>query len=971
MAGASEKWATGNGPAMLGRAFAVLTFVMSTIAALAAGCGADSQQPAGTGGNGMGQGTGGSTSSIPGACAEGATQECHVTLSKHGSVITCYAGTQTCEGGLWGDCAGGAEFHRFEPGVGSAERRDPGADQGDTLADPGAPVFHSLSLSDAGACLDAGFNDPCDPTCMGYPEVPDGGISITGTGNPGWQTGGINAFPLGLQSKGLKNPCYTASDCQFNRFCGNPATNPACSHDKCAPGAPLIASCDTCVQQICAKPANAACCASATCGHDLCTVGTKLTNGCDPCVTSICATMPSCCTTAWTAACAAAVTTTCSQTCSSWSPACVKEVHDTCGDVCKTPKATCTHDICDTGEQLVNSCDNGVPGGNCVASICAARPSCCTTAWDSTCTTMVNSTCLKACEPKGICDPWLAGQTDANCPKADLTIGPPCVIGKIPVCNVGTVTAVPPPGGIVVYHWPGASGQMPTCSPNLAAGTACPAIMVPIPPGQCVTVICPLAGNEELMVNPTGTVSECTCQNNWSLYSAANNCEPVVCTGPQTNFNNTLNVIHIGVERSSATATAIPAAGTVLSQIRTGVLNFYTNPVNAGSRSSLTFFPDSPTPDCTTTTCTTATSCTPRVTQALISNATFQTSVQTALMGATSAAGGPPTSAAYDGMLATATPLTTTYPTAVHLAVLILASDVANCDPSVSAMVAKAATALATYRIRTFVIGIGVPAATTAAIASAGGGEAFDLLPIAALGTNLTTTLNTIRLTLPKCSYPLPEPGLYDPLTPVLGYISGIPAMNVPQTKVANLAACGGGPGWYYDNNLNPTQAILCPALCTTFRGAINTAIKLTLKCPTKYAPWSSAPQTYQGTCPPGTQVQWSHFGYNASALSDSSIVFTAQVAAKQADLAMAPVIQIATARSTPTDTQVCPVPKIPAQMPVPTCAPIDLYAKLGGVPEARYDFLKLSMAFNPNTLQTVTPTIVDWQLTYSCVADQ
>lgn len=644
----------------------------------------------------------------------------------------------------------------------------------------------------------------------------------------------------------------------------------------------------------------------------------------------------------------------------------MKEVHDTCGDVCKTPKATCSHDVCDTGEELVNNCDNGVPGGNCVASICAVRPSCCTTAWDSTCTTMVNSTCLKACEPKGICDPWLAGQTDPNCPQADLTIGPPCM-GKIPVCNVGTATAVPPPGGIIVHHWPGASGQMPTCNPNLAAGAACPALMTPIPPGQCATVTCVLTGNDELMVNPTGTVPECTCQNNWSLYSAANNCEPVVCTGAQGNLTNSAVIMNIGVERSAATSAAIAPASSVLAQIKSGVLNFYTDPLNATSRSTLTFFPDSPTPDCNTTTCTTATSCTARVPQALISNAAFQTAINAA----TSAADGPPTSAAYDGMIVTATALTATFTSSPHVAVLILASDVSNCDPSVSALAAKAATALAVSKIRTHVIGIGVPATTTAAISLAGGGQAFNLTANATLGANITAALNSIRLTTTKCSYPLPAPGLFDPTTAVLGFISGMPAMNVPQTKVANLAACGGSPGWYYDDNLNPTQAVLCPALCTTFRATINTAIKLTLQCPTKYAPWSSAPQTYQGTCPPGTQVQWGLFGYDATALSDSSIDFTVQVAAKQADLAMAPVIPLGTARSTPTDTQVCPVPKIPAQMPVPTCAPIDLYTKLGGVPAARYDFLKLSMAFNPNTLQTVTPTIADWQLTYSCVADQ
>ena len=101
MAGASEKWSKGNGPAMLVRTIAVLVFVVSSVAAAAAGCGADSEKPSGGGGSGTasGPGNGGSTSSIPGVCFEGATQDCHVVLSQHGSVITCYAGTQACSNG--------------------------------------------------------------------------------------------------------------------------------------------------------------------------------------------------------------------------------------------------------------------------------------------------------------------------------------------------------------------------------------------------------------------------------------------------------------------------------------------------------------------------------------------------------------------------------------------------------------------------------------------------------------------------------------------------------------------------------------------------------------------------------------------------------------------------------------------------------------------------------------------------------
>jgi hypothetical protein len=37
---------------------------------------------------------------------------------------------------------------------------------------------------------------------------------------------------------------------------------------------------------------------------------------------------------------------------------------------------------------------------------------------------------------------------------------------------------------------------------------------------------------------------------------------------------------------------------------------------------------------------------------------------------------------------------------------------------------------------------------------------------------------------------------------------------STPVLKVANAAACGAGPGWYYDDDLNPTKVILCPTSC-------------------------------------------------------------------------------------------------------------------------------------------------------------
>ncbi len=130
-------------------------------------------------------------------------------LGQHGSVITCYSGTQTCTNGVWGECQGGTTSERLLPGSGSLERLDTDGNLIDVETEPEAPVFHTPSLTDAGprTCPDAGFNNPCDPSCMGFPEVPpDGGIAITGVGNPGWKTGTLNALPGSITSIGIKNP---------------------------------------------------------------------------------------------------------------------------------------------------------------------------------------------------------------------------------------------------------------------------------------------------------------------------------------------------------------------------------------------------------------------------------------------------------------------------------------------------------------------------------------------------------------------------------------------------------------------------------------------------------------------------------------------------------------------------------------------------------------------------------------------
>jgi hypothetical protein len=116
---------------------------------------------------------------------------------------------------------------------------------------------------------------------------------------------------------------------EAEELCGD--TCAGCSHDLCAQGDPLEASCDPCATTVC--DADPFCCdnawdarcvteASQLCGlqceectHDLCDAGGPLATSCDPCVAAVCESDPYCCSTAWDDRCVDSAADTCGRTC--------------------------------------------------------------------------------------------------------------------------------------------------------------------------------------------------------------------------------------------------------------------------------------------------------------------------------------------------------------------------------------------------------------------------------------------------------------------------------------------------------------------------------------------------------------------------------------------------------------------------------------------------------------------------------
>ncbi|MFO0761920.1 MAG: choice-of-anchor L domain-containing protein [Byssovorax sp.] len=153
--------------------------------------------------------------------------------------------------------------------------------------EPGVgPGYEPTSLGDLTPCQ----NNPCDPTCKHFPDTPVG----LSNGDAG-----VLATDAGLTLPGS----------------GTSIPDPTCTGG-----------------------------VTGTCPHSVCAAGMRLSNGCDDpappaaafgCVKSVCAAMPSCCTTAWSGACAALVPSLCKVDCGNLGGTCVvcyKDAIDHDGD---------------------------------------------------------------------------------------------------------------------------------------------------------------------------------------------------------------------------------------------------------------------------------------------------------------------------------------------------------------------------------------------------------------------------------------------------------------------------------------------------------------------------------------------------------------------------------------------------------------------------------------------------------------
>lgn len=93
--------------------------------------------------------------------------------------------------------------------------------------------------------------------------------------------------------------------------------------------------------------------------------------------------------------------------------------------------------------------------------------------------------------------------------------------------------------------------------------------------------------------------------------------------------------------------------------------------------------------------------------------------------------------------------------------------------------------------------------------------------------------LQQIQNAVVGCTFSIPQPaqGVLDPDAVTVEYFPGGAPPPTVIPRVTDLAACGGGDGWYYNSNANPTLIHLCPNTCGTVQADSMAQIDFRIDC--------------------------------------------------------------------------------------------------------------------------------------------
>lgn len=265
---------------------------------------------------------------------------------------------------------------------------------------------------------------------------------------------------------------------------------------------------------------------------------------------------------------------------------------------------------------------------------------------------------------------------------------------------------------------------------------------------------------------------------------------------------------------------------------------FFMDPESAGLRIALRFFPDG----ACDTGCNVNACAQPLVPLGELTNLsaptdTHEQALIDAFIGQTPS-GGTPLAAALDGAILWAGQVLDDNPYDRAVVVLVTDGDPSDCQDEQSYFVNQAQSAFTDRGILTFAIGLeGSNASLMNAIANAGGtGQGFFI------GTDdfqneLIAALQAIRETAVACEYQVPvqvDGGPVDPAEVNVLYTPSGASSAVTIGQVLDEASCSEtAGGWYYDNPLNPSTIIFCPATCDAVQVDLEAEIELLFGCET------------------------------------------------------------------------------------------------------------------------------------------
>jgi hypothetical protein len=976
------------------------------------GCSSDDELPGGYSATAGAGGTGGVDA---GPCREGSQRRCGVTLARHGNVASCFRGTQICTNGRWSRCNDGQAAEEViangdqalqalsAPTECQTNPCDPLCrsflERPDTaiVTEGGARTFEwqTASVADyADDPLRRGLQSPCfhGSDCQFNHRCSE---VLTGA------QCAHDKCEMGTALEPGCDACVQAI-CEAEPSCCAETT---CAHPVCIPGAKLDASCDDCAGRVCRVRPE--CCTSAwdatcvelvnsACGANTCACAAdEIVTPSGSCyrlftgreewepARELCrrrgtgwdlATIDSPAENAFVAATIGSEDGTWiglndrapnPEGVFSWSNGAPVEFTNWAeGEPNDLDDEDCTVVYPDSAEWNDSACEFDRE------FLCEGPPRRDTRQWNESCIDKVASVCHASCQPNpdgsraGICVPWYPGQTDDACDATpDLALGAPCAGRRVPVCNHGTS---PVAEGVRVAIFAEDSAQYPSCSPDAARAKGTCMTTTAIPPGECVTIECPaLAPGDEIMVNPPGPtrVAECTCLDNWAIYSESAACGPPICSGASSRaFLERLN-LYIVLDKSGSMGDLGKWTAA------TGALkNFFSDPQLAGTGVALELAPlaaSAIADGCGQDSCDAAACARPLVALGTLEEAFApadgqEAALVSAIDGATPG-GSTPSLPALRGAHQWASARTAQE--GVNVVVFVTDGEPASClsgDAAATrqALLETAESAFVDQNVRTYVIGLqGANGVALHELARRGGtNQAFivDGSNGASVAGELVSALQSIAKQNISCSIPLPNAGGFDPEGATVTFRSGA-ASTATLARRSSAAECG--DGWYFDDNVSPRSITLCPSTCTTVQAATDAELRIGVGCRPQLET-SRYRQLYAGACPPLASTQWSFLAYDTRTPGDSSIRFRARTAPTQALLAESRFIDLATAKASP-DTQVC-------ELSGPLPCPIDLYQTLGPA-GAAMRYLELEAVLTPTSDRRSSPFLNDWQLTYSC----